>query len=74
VPVAVASREQHPVRDAVRQFGSGLLEALGNVITFLAALIPWLLVIVPGLFLLRLFWRWMSRWIARREARTRPTG
>ena len=74
VPVAVASREQHPVRDAVRQFGSVLFEALAGVITFLAVLIPWLLVILLGLFLLRLFWRWTSRWTARREAPAKPAG
>jgi hypothetical protein len=26
---------------------------------------------VPGLILLRLFWRWITRWLARRELRMR---
>ena len=69
LPRKASEAEQHPVRDAFGVFGSQLWQALGEVILFLANLIPWLLVIIPGLFVLRLFWRWMSRWIARREAR-----
>jgi len=57
------------VRDALRSFGADFREAIGTVITFLAVLLPWLVIIVPGLVLLRLFWRWISRWIARREKR-----
>jgi hypothetical protein len=69
LPPEEIEREQHPVRDALRSFTGSLWEGVGMVIEFLAYFLPWLLVIVPGLFLLRLFWRWMSRWIARREAR-----
>jgi uncharacterized protein DUF4349 len=69
LPREESSREQHPVRDALRSFTGQFWEGVGMVIDFIAYFLPWLLVIIPGLFLLRLFWRWMSRWIARREAR-----
>jgi hypothetical protein len=36
------------------------------VIRFFAVLVPWLVVILPGLFLLRLFWQWIGRKLARR--------
>jgi len=58
-----------PVVDAFRSFGADFKEAIANVIRFFAMALPWLVVIVPALVLLRLFWRWTSRWIARREAR-----
>ena len=69
VPSEVASREQRPVRDAVRQFGSSLLEALGDVIRAVAVILPWMLLVVPLLVVVRLFWRSVGRWMARREAR-----
>jgi hypothetical protein len=53
--------------DALRYFGSDFREAVGMVIRFLAVLLPWLVIVLPGLFLLRLFWRWIGRRIARRE-------
>jgi len=37
------------------------------VIRFIAGLIPWLVVIVPGIVLLRLLWHAVSRWLARRS-------
>jgi hypothetical protein len=58
--------ERTPVRDALRSFGSDFREAVGMVIRFFAVLLPWLVVILPGLFLLRLFWRWIGRRLARR--------
>jgi hypothetical protein len=61
--------EQSPIRDAIRSFGVNFREAVAQVITFTAALIPWLVIIIPGLVLLRLFWRWITRWLARREQR-----
>jgi hypothetical protein len=57
--------EQTPVTDALRSFGSDFREAVGMVIRFCAVLVPWLVVILPGLFLLRLFWRWIGRKLAR---------
>lgn len=69
LPPEESARERHPIRDALRSFTEQFWDACGDVIAFVSYLLPWLVVILPGLFLLRLFWRWMSRWIARREAR-----
>jgi hypothetical protein len=59
-----------PVRDAFREFGTNVRFATAGVVRFLAYVLPWLVVIVPGLLLLRLFWRWITRWLGRREARS----
>jgi hypothetical protein len=59
--------EQTPVRDALRSFGSDFREAVGTVVRFFAVLVPWLVVILPGLFLLRLFWQWIGRKLVRRQ-------
>lgn len=56
-----------PVMDALRYFGNDFRQAVGMVIRFIAVLLPWLVIILPGLFLLRLFWRWISRKLNRRE-------
>jgi Domain of unknown function (DUF4349) len=61
--------QETPVMDSLRLFGSMFREAIGDVITFIAFLVPWLVIIVPGLILLRLFWRWIGRWLGRRERR-----
>ncbi|MBS0422746.1 MAG: DUF4349 domain-containing protein [Proteobacteria bacterium] len=61
------AEQQTPIQDAVRSFGSEFRDAVAQVIRFTAALIPWLIIIVPGLVLLRLFWRWITRWLANRE-------
>lgn len=68
LPPQAFGAEQSPVRDALRLFGSNFLQAIGNVISFVAMLLPWLLLIVPGIVLLRLFWRAITRWLVRREA------
>lgn len=67
LPMQVYAADQSPVMDALRSFGSNFREAVGMVISFLAILLPWLVIILPGLFLLRLFWRWIGRMIVRRE-------
>ncbi|HEY5808649.1 MAG TPA: DUF4349 domain-containing protein [Povalibacter sp.] len=59
--------EQSPVLDALRSFGSDLKQALANVISFFAVLVPWLIVIVPCLLLFRWTWRRMGTWLRRRE-------
>ncbi|HJY41789.1 MAG TPA: DUF4349 domain-containing protein [Steroidobacteraceae bacterium] len=66
-PQADFESESTPVKDAVRQFGREFREALATVIAFVAWLVPWLFVILPGLVLLRMFWRWVSRWLGRFE-------
>jgi hypothetical protein len=69
LPRHAYAAEQSPVLDAFRSFGSDLKEAIASVIRFTAFLLPWLVVVVPGLILLRLFWRWITRWLTRRELR-----
>lgn len=59
--------ETTPVRDALREAGRNFREALAMVIEFVAMLVPWLFVILPGLVLLRMFWRWLGRWLGRFE-------
>jgi hypothetical protein len=66
-PLADFQSESTPVKDAVRQFGRDFREAMATVIYFVAWLIPWLFVILPGLVLLRMFWRWVGRWLNRFE-------
>ncbi|MDY6945152.1 MAG: DUF4349 domain-containing protein [Pseudomonadota bacterium] len=56
-----------PVSDAIRYFGNDFRQAVGMVIRFLAVILPWLVIVLPGLFLLRLFWRWIGRRLTRRE-------
>jgi len=69
VPDYLLGSERTPVADAFRSFGSDFKQAIADVVGFVALGLPWLIVILPALVLLRLFWRWISRWIARREAR-----
>jgi hypothetical protein len=46
-----------PVAQAIKNAGHVLMESLAAVITFLMSAIPWLLLSIPMLFLLRKFWR-----------------
>lgn len=69
LPTYAAARQQTPVLDAFRSFGANFKGAVASVVAFLAMALPWLVLILPALVLLRLFWRWISRWIARRETR-----
>lgn len=69
-PLAYAA-ELSPVRDALRSFGTDLREGIASVISFVAILLPWLVIIVPGVFLLRLLWRVAGRWRVRRESSER---
>lgn len=68
-PSAAYGARQTPVRDALRSFGSDFLRAIGQVISFVAMLLPWLVIAVPGLILLRMLWRAITRWLTRRETR-----
>jgi hypothetical protein len=59
LPQHVYASGESPVGDAFRAFGSTILGAFADVIRFIAVLLPWLLIIVPGVIALRLFWRWI---------------
>lgn len=50
-----------PVRDALLAFGDNFREAFAQVLLFLAMVLPWLVVVVPGVVLSRVFWRWAKR-------------
>jgi hypothetical protein len=67
VPAMAIAVQPTPIRDALRSFAADFTDAIAQVIRFVAAVIPWLVVIVPGIILLRLFWRAVGRWLARRE-------
>lgn len=68
-PQGTYQAQQTPIRDALRVFGSNFREAVANVISFIAIVVPWLVIILPGLFLLRGFWSWIGRTLARRLQR-----
>jgi len=51
-------RSYNPMMRALREAGSVLAESVGALITFLAAVLPWLLLVgLPLAWLLRLLWR-----------------
>src|SRR5688572_7207961 len=68
-PMADILSETTPVSDALRASGANFREATAMVIGFVSALVPWLVVVLPGLVLLRMFWRWLGRWLGRFERR-----
>jgi hypothetical protein len=68
-PPADILAETTPVRDALRASGANFREATAMVIGFVSALVPWLFVILPGLVLMRMFWRWIGRRLGRFERR-----
>lgn len=49
--------QQSPVMDALRSFGSDAQRAFAGVIRFIAVILPWLIVLVPGTLALRWWWR-----------------
>jgi hypothetical protein len=59
--------QETPIRDALAVFGSNFREAVSQVITFIAFVLPWLVILLPGLLLLRAFWAWIGRTLARRK-------
>jgi len=67
VPSNAITAAQTPIADAVQSFRTNFTDAVAQVIRFVAALIPWLVVIIPGIILLRMFWRAVGRWLMRRE-------
>jgi hypothetical protein len=46
-----------PVREAFRDFLGNLSNGVSQAITAVAYIMPWLFVVVPGLYLVRFLWR-----------------
>jgi hypothetical protein len=46
-----------PIREALRSFFGNLSEGISQAITAVAYILPWLLVVIPGLYLVRFLWR-----------------
>ena len=57
VPQREFYAQQSPVLDALRSFGTDLKQAFASVIRFIAVIVPWLIIIVPGVLLFRWLWR-----------------
>ncbi len=56
--VAVSRGALSPIGAALKRFMGDFAEGLASVIAFFAAILPWLLfIILPGLWLVRRFWR-----------------
>jgi hypothetical protein len=49
------------VREALRDFRGHLTEGMSQAITAVAYIVPWLFIVVPGLYLLRFLWRRRGR-------------
>lgn len=50
-----------PIRESLRDFFGNLSEGISQAITAVAYILPWLLVVIPGLYLLRFLWRRRGR-------------
>ena len=50
-----------PIHDAIRDFLGNLSEGISQAITAVAYILPWLLVVIPGLYLVRFLWRRRGR-------------
>lgn len=65
VTISFAVAEQRafwrPVREAFRDFLGNLSNGVSQAITAVAYIVPWLFVVVPGLYLLRFLWRRRGR-------------
>jgi hypothetical protein len=66
-PDGAYQSQETPIRDALGVFGSNFREAVSQVITFIAFVLPWLVILVPALFLLRMAFSWIGRVLARRR-------
>jgi hypothetical protein len=50
-----------PIREAAQDFSGNLSNGASQAITAVAYILPWLLVVVPGLYLIRFLWRRRGR-------------
>lgn len=68
IPAVEMSAAQTPVWDALRSFWTRMKQAFAEVISFIAIVVPWLIVLLPALFGLRWVWRCAGRWLQRRQS------
>jgi len=65
VTISFAVAEQRafwrPIREAARDFLGNLSNGMSQAITAIAYIVPWLFVVVPGLYLVRFLWRRRGR-------------
>ncbi|HEX4150677.1 MAG TPA: DUF4349 domain-containing protein [Steroidobacteraceae bacterium] len=63
IDLVVAQRTAYwrPIREALRDFLGNMSNGMSQAITAIAYIVPWLFVVVPGLYLIRLFWRRRGR-------------
>ncbi len=54
---AVTPTSVSPIGRAFKSFANDFSRAMANVIGFIAAVLPWMIILVPGLWLLRRWWR-----------------
>ena len=50
-----------PIRESLRDFFGNLSNGISQAITAVAYILPWLLVVIPGLYLVRFLWRRRGR-------------
>lgn len=55
--VLVGGSSYNPIRNALGSAGAALAESVGALITFVAVALPWLLLAVPFLWIVRVLWR-----------------
>ncbi|RZL61052.1 MAG: DUF4349 domain-containing protein [Variovorax sp.] len=55
--VLVSGTSYNPIRNALNNASAALAESAGALITFLALALPWLLLAVPAMWIVRLLWR-----------------
>lgn len=65
VTIQLAVTEQkafwRPIRESMRDFFGNLSNGISQAITAVAYIVPWLLVVIPGLYLVRFLWRRRGR-------------
>jgi hypothetical protein len=65
VTVTFSAREQkafwRPIRESLRDFIGNLSNGISQAITAVAYILPWLSVVIPGLYLVRFLWRRRGR-------------
>jgi hypothetical protein len=60
-PLSAYQSAKAPIADAIKAFGANFREAVAQVVTFLAFVLPWLIIVVPLAWVVRRAWRWLRR-------------